>query len=88
MSGCKPAAGPVERTSTERSVDEELSETVKAALGNSASFKFPDVQVISVNGKVQLSGFVISADQKQSAETIARGVPGVEDVDNKITLRN
>ncbi|MEO7698116.1 MAG: BON domain-containing protein [Opitutus sp.] len=84
-SGCKPA--PVERTATERSVDEKLSEAVKAALGNSSSFRFPDVQVASFNGKVQLSGFVVSADQKQSAETLAKAVPGVESVENKISLK-
>lgn len=84
-SGCKPT--PPERTATERSVDGQISETVKAALGNSASFKFPDVQVISFNGKVQLSGFVVSEDQKQSAETIAKAVPGVVSVENRISLK-
>jgi len=85
-SGCKPAHP--ERTATERSVDDKLSETVKAALGNAASFKFPDVQVTAFNGKVQLSGFVVSADQKKSAEAIAREVPGVASVENKISLKN
>lgn len=84
-SGCKPA--PVERTTTERSLDEKTSEAVKVALGNAASFKFPDVQVASFNGRVQLSGFVVSADQKKSAETIAKGVPGVASVENKISLK-
>jgi osmotically-inducible protein OsmY len=84
-SACKPA--PVERTATERSVDEKLSESVKAALGNSSSFKFPDVQVTSFKGKVQLSGFVLSADLKKSAETITKGVPGVVSVENKISLK-
>lgn len=84
-SGCKPA--PVERTTTERSLDEKTAEAVKVALGNAASFKFPDVQVISFNGKVQLSGFVVSADQKTSAEAIAKQVPGVASVENKISLR-
>jgi osmotically-inducible protein OsmY len=84
-SGCKPA--PVERTATERSVDEKISVAVKAALENSASFKFPDVQVTSFNGKVQLSGFVVSADQKKSAEAITKEVPGVVSVENKISLK-
>lgn len=83
--GCKPA--PVERTATERSIDEKVSEAVKAALGSSASFKFPDVQVASFNGNVQLSGFVVSADQKKSAEAIAKEVPGVLRVENKISLK-
>ena len=85
-SGCKPAA-PVERSAADRSVDEKLSEAVTVALRSSASFKFPDVQVASFNGNVQLSGFVVSADQKTSAETIAKGVPGVVSVENKISLK-
>jgi osmotically-inducible protein OsmY len=84
-SGCKPP--PVERTATDRAVDERVSETVKAALGNSANFKFPDVQVASFNGKVQLSGFVVSADQKKTAEAIAKEVPGVVSVENRISLK-
>lgn len=83
--GCKPAS--VERTATERSVDEKISDAVKAALGNSPSFKFPDVQVASFNGKVQLSGFVVSEDQKKSAEDISKKVPGVVSVENKISLK-
>ena len=86
MSGCKPA--PVERTTTERSIDEEISEAVKAAFGNSPSFKYPDVQVASFNRTVQLSGFVVSEGQKESAETIAKQVPGVVGVENKISLKN
>lgn len=85
MSGCKPA--PVERSATDRSIDENISEAVTAALRGSASFKFPDVQVASYKGNVQLSGFVVSADQKTFAETIAKGVPGVVKVENKISLK-
>lgn len=84
-SGCKPA--PVERTTTERSVDDKLSEAVKIAFGRSPSFKFPDVQVASFNGNVQLSGFVVSEDQKKSAEAMAKEVPGVLSVENKISLK-
>jgi len=85
ISGCNPTS--VERTATERSDDDSISFAVKAALANSTSFKFPDVQVASFNGKVQLSGFVVSDDQKDSAEAIARGVPGVSSVENKISLK-
>lgn len=84
-SGCTPP--PVARTTNERSVDEEISADVKSALDGSASFKFPDVQVLSFNGTVQLSGFVVSAAQKASAEIIAQQVPGVVRVENKISLK-
>jgi osmotically-inducible protein OsmY len=32
-----------------------------------------------------LSGFVISNDQKQAAEDLAKSVPGVQAVENKIS---
>jgi osmotically-inducible protein OsmY len=42
------------------------------------------MQVASFKGRIQLSGFVQSADQKSAAETIAKGIPGVE---NRISLK-
>ena len=85
LTGCKQAAS--ERTSTEAQVDQKLAEQVKAAFGNSPAFKFPDVQVASFKGKIQLSGFVQSEDQKSAAETIAKGIPGVVEVENSISLK-
>lgn len=85
VTGCKPAALP--RTATEEQVDQQLAEQVKAAFRNSPAFKFPDVQVASFKGRVQLSGFVQSDAQKGAAETIAKGIPNVVEVDNKIALK-
>lgn len=85
LTGCKREA--VERTTVEVHDDEKLTEQVKAALEKSAAFKFPDVQVTSFKAKVQLSGFVLTDEQKRSAETIAKGVPGVVAVENKISLK-
>ncbi len=85
LTGCKKET--VERTGAEQQIDQQLAEQVKAAFGNSPSFKFPDVQVASFKGKVQLSGFVRSEDQKSSAETIAKGIPGVVEVENQISLK-
>jgi len=84
--GCKRE--PVARTETEQRVDHDLTEQVKTTFGNSPSFKFPDVQVAAFKGKVQLSGFVLSEDQKRSAESIAKGVPGVVEVENNISLKH
>jgi hyperosmotically inducible periplasmic protein len=81
LTGCKQEA--IERTGT----DQQLAEQVKAAFGNSPAFKFPDVQVASYKGKIQLSGFVQSDDQKSAAETIAKGIPGVVEVENRISLK-
>ena len=85
LTGCKKET--VERTGTEQQTDQQLAEQVKVAFGNSPSFKFPDVQVASFKGKVQLSGFVRSEDQKSSAETVAKGIPGVVEVENSISLK-
>lgn len=85
LSGCRQE--PAERTSAELQIDQELGEAVKNAFGYSPAFKFPDVQVASFKGRVQLSGFVQSEAQKRSAETIAKGVRGVVEVENNISLK-
>jgi hyperosmotically inducible periplasmic protein len=45
------------------------------------------VQVETLNGTVMLSGFVKSAAEKTTAETIARGVNGVKSVKNELSIR-
>jgi len=84
--GCKREA--VARTGTEQQVDDALIEQVKTAFRNSPAFKFPDVQAVAFKGKVQLSGFVLSEDQKRSAESIAKSIPGVVAVENNISLKH
>lgn len=77
----------ITRTGTEEQVDQKLAEQVTTAFVNSPAFKFPDVQVASYKGKIQLSGFVQSDDQKSAAETMAKGIPGVVEVENGISLK-
>jgi len=84
--GCKQET--VARNDTEQQVDQALTEQVKSAFGTSPAFKFPDVQVVAFKAKVQLSGFVLSEDQKRSAESIAKGIPGVVEVENIIALKH
>ncbi len=85
LTGCdkKPAA----RTPAQQQEDEKLAERVQGAFANSPSFKFPDVQVAAYKGTVQLSGFVVSGDQKTAAERLAKDVSGVQSVENKISLK-
>lgn len=85
LTGCKPDTVP--RTATEEQVDQQLADQVKTAFRNSPAFKFPDVQVASFKGRIQLSGFVQSSAQKSAAETIAKGIPNVVEVDNRIALK-
>ncbi len=79
---------PVARTPAEQQEDQKLAEQVKGAFANSPSFKFPDVQVAAFKGTVQLSGFVVSEDQKTAAESLARNVSGAKSVENKISLKH
>lgn len=67
--------------------DKTLNSKVRSALNDSAEYKFPDANVETFRGTVQLSGFVATAAQKSRAGEIAKSVPGVENVDNKITVK-
>jgi osmotically-inducible protein OsmY len=83
LTGCGRES--TERSTAEQQEDQKLAEQVKATFATSSSFKFPDVQVAAFRKTVQLSGFVISDDQKKAAEDLAKSVPGVQAVENKIS---
>lgn len=86
MTGCeRQTVQP--QTESEQQQDVQITEKVTAALSNSPSFKFPDVQVATYKKTVQLSGFVLTSDQKRSAEEIAKATPGVVQVENKISVK-
>jgi len=85
LTGCKQET--TERTNLEAQTDQKLAEQVNTAFANSPAFKFPDVQVASFKGRIQLSGFVQSGDQKSAAESIAKRIPGVVEVENQIALK-
>ena len=67
--------------------DRMTAERVKSALGDAQVYKFPDVNVSSYNGTVQLNGFVASQAQKQEAAQIASQVQGVHQLVNNITVQ-
>ena len=46
-----------------------------------------EVKVETLNGMVQLSGFVNSQEEKSRAEQIARNVQGVQNVKNNISVK-
>ena len=75
------------RTTGQYIDDKTLNVKVHSALSDSAEYKFPDVNVETMRGTVQLSGFVASAAQKQRAGEIARSVNGVQNVDNRISIK-
>lgn len=64
-----------------------VASKVKGALNDAPVYKFPDVDVTSFNGTVQLNGFVATQEQKQQAAQIASQVQGVRQLVNNITIQ-
>jgi hyperosmotically inducible protein len=83
--GC--AGNRYEQSTGEHIDDAATTSRVKGALGDAADYKYGDVKVTTFKGTVQLSGFVNTRDQKRKAGDIAKGVTGVKDVVNNITVK-
>jgi hyperosmotically inducible periplasmic protein len=66
--------------------DRKLGYSVRRALSKAQGFDVSNVFVRSRGGAVTLSGTVPEGGQIQQAGEIAKGVPGVKSVSNKITL--
>ena len=85
LTGC---AGDQNSRSTGQYIDDKsLSVRVHDALGNNSEYKFDNVNVNIYRGTVQLSGWVNTSDQKSRAADLVRGVEGVKDVQNNITVK-
>ncbi len=67
--------------------DRMVSSKVKGALDDAQVYKFPNVDVSSFNGTVQLNGFVQTKAQKNDAGQIASQVEGVKQLVNNITVQ-
>jgi osmotically-inducible protein OsmY len=67
--------------------DTAITTSVKARFVEAKSVDASAISVETLNGTVLLSGFAKNATEKGDAETIARAVKGVKDVDNRIVLR-
>jgi hyperosmotically inducible protein len=90
LTGCsreETAPPTTDRTAGQVVDDKTLTASVKSALNNNPDYKFGDVSVDTMNATVQLSGFVNSDDQRTKAISIARGVAGVTNVEDKMTLK-
>lgn len=87
--GAKPEGPkPEAKTSVGTDIDDSTITTkVKSALLADADVKSSDIKVETRKGEVQLSGFVDSQNQMDRAVTIAKGVAGVKNVDNKMSLK-
>ena len=74
------------RTVDQYTNDQKTSDRVEDALKATPIYKYPDVQVNTYMGTVQLSGFVHTEDQKKEAAQIARNVSGVNKVIDNLAL--
>jgi len=84
-SGC---AGTATRQSTGEFVDDSaLTAKVKTELIKDPVVKARQVEVETFKGTVQLSGFVDTEEQKSRAAEIARGITGVNEVKNNISVK-
>ena len=82
--GCSVTQG--RQGAGEYAKDKEIQTRIKTALYADPTVKGTQVEVNSLNGNVQLSGFVDSQAAKDRAGEIAREVPGVKQVYNNLLL--
>lgn len=67
--------------------DTVITTKVKAAILNEPDLKVSEINVETFKGVVQLSGFVGSRDDMNSAMRVARAVNGVTSVKNDMQLK-
>lgn len=83
--GC---AGSATQESTGEYIDDTwITTKVKASLVDDPDVKAREVNVETLKGVVQLSGFVESAEAMARAIDIAAGIEGVTSVRNNITIK-
>ena len=67
--------------------DAVITSKVKAAFAADPTVKATEVQVETLKGTVQLSGFVESRESAQKAVQLAREVKGVKEVRNNTVIK-
>jgi osmotically-inducible protein OsmY len=67
--------------------DTGITTLVKARFVENKTVDAAAISVETLKGTVMLSGFAKSAAERATAESIARGVKGVTNVRNEITIR-
>lgn len=79
-------------TSTQESTGEYLTDSaltarVKTAMFDEATLKSLEISVETFKGRVQLSGFVSTQENINTAVRVAKSVPGVTSVKNDMRLK-
>jgi osmotically-inducible protein OsmY len=67
--------------------DAGITTLVKARMAENESVSATSISVETLNGVVMLSGFAKSTTERNTAESIARGVKHVKSVRNEIAVR-
>jgi len=86
VTGCTTTSHP-DQSKGERIDDQATSDRVEDALSADPLYKFGGVNVDTLKGTVQLSGFVTAGEQKTRAGDLARNTVGVREVVNNITVK-
>ena len=82
-----PVAACSGETAGEYVDDSVISNTVRAKLLDDKDLNIFQIDVTTLQGEVQISGFVESEADKQRAGEVARSVDGVREVHNNLVVR-
>jgi hyperosmotically inducible periplasmic protein len=80
------SAAPAAHSGKATPADKKLGRDVRKAMAKAQGFDVSNVFVKARGGAVTLSGSVPDGGQIQQGAEIAKGVPGVTSVNNKLTL--
>ncbi|MGZ8272269.1 MAG: BON domain-containing protein [Burkholderiaceae bacterium] len=83
--GCSVTSG--QSTTGEYVDDATITTRVKTRFAEDKAVAATRIQVETLKGVVQLSGFAVSEAEKQRAAQIAASVPGVKQVQNAVVVR-
>ncbi|MPW21887.1 BON domain-containing protein [Paraburkholderia sp. CNPSo 3157] len=81
------AASGAAAPATGRKADRALRRKIYAAIGTHKEIDAGNISVIAKGGAVTLNGTVEDASQIDKVAEIAKGVPGVTSVTNKLTVK-
>lgn len=87
--GCRPTDAtqpPPQQTATARVDDDQLETYIRARFQAEDSMRAHDIDVSATNGRVTLRGRVPSDQERQQALQLARGVSGVQSVDDQLAV--
>ena len=88
VAGAMGCASTAKSEGTGEYVDDTvITAKVKTAIFQEPTLKSSEINVETFKGKVQLSGFVASADSANLAVATARGVKGVDSVKNDMRVK-